>query len=85
MPNLVDNVVDWAGPLDELDPETTELTTAVFGLMNDAGAKGLIYKTFSESDLKHHKDNRLMERMIAVAILEVNLHDAGLNYAQELR
>ena len=66
------------------------------GCRYDAGAKGLQYKTFTAKDLetvhesastsccKHHV-NSLMLRLINVAILEVNLNDSGINYAQELQ
>ena len=48
-------------------------------------SKGQDLQTFKDSHLKNHQENSLMGRMIAVAILEVNLYDDGLNYAQELR
>jgi hypothetical protein len=55
------------------------------GCRYDAGAKGLQYKTFTANDLQKHKENSLMLRLINVAILEVNLNDSGINYAQELQ
>ena len=56
----------------------------VFRMIDDAGAKGMAYHIFTEADLKKHSENRLMQRLLAVALLEVNLQECGINYAKEL-
>ena len=53
-----------------------------FRMIEDVGVKAMSYKTFNDSDLKKHQENELLERMLGVAMLEVNLQECGINYAK---
>ena len=61
-----------------------DFASHLFELIHLAGAKGMAHHIFTEDDLKKHSENGFMQRLLAVALLEMNLQECGINYAKEL-